>query len=157
MTELSPSDRPTRDDLAPTYQQRGELSDSAPSDSADPPRARSGRWFWVVAAALVLLVVVVGSAPYLMVPWRKDEAVKRCQVAIKEKLRPSPAKFGPATVVWNGSDPGVDYERSIYDISGPVDVQDAFGATVRRKYLCVVFREHSDGTWLISESTVINR
>jgi hypothetical protein len=158
VTELSPIDRPTRDDLAPVSQQMGELPDSAalvPASPVDPPWPRSERWLWITAAVVVVVVVVVGSAPYLTVPWHKDEAVERCQVAIKEKLKPSLAKFGQATVTRDGSDPGLDL-GSYYKVSGPVEVQDGSGAMVRGEYLCNMSRE-PNGSWVIPTPTVAYR
>ncbi|WP_346534359.1 hypothetical protein [Micromonospora sp. DPT] len=155
MTELSPIDRPTRDDLAPVLQQMGELPDSAalvPASPVGPPWLRSGRWLWITAAVVVVVVALVGSAPYLMVPLHKDEAVERCQGAIKEKLRPSLAKFGKATVTRDGSDPGLDL-GSYYKVSGPVEVQNGSGTMVRGEYLCTMSRE-PNGSWVIPTTTV---
>ncbi|MEV1331111.1 hypothetical protein AB0J20_16215 [Micromonospora costi] len=122
-----------------------------PTPAAGPPQRPARRWPWVVAAAAVVLVVA-GGAAWALMPGDEGEAVDRCQAAVSDKLKsPSTAEYGDVTVTSEDGNFG-----TYYVVTGEVDAQNGFGATVRGEYRCKVNRE-SDGNWLVVESSFTQR
>lgn len=71
-----------------------------------------------------------------------------CQEFVKRQLRsPSTAKF-PFTEQRISR-----LRRNVYRVSGPVDAQNAFGATIRNRYICEV--EKSASQWKLLDIQVL--
>lgn len=136
------------DDQARIPQQTGP----APAEPPTPPATRpSRRWWWIAAAAVALIGVGAGVF-FALRPSDSDEAADRCRSEITSKLKsPSTAKYGDETVTTSSGDFGTYFE-----VSGVVDAQNGFGATVRLDYRCKVTLEN-DGDWLVTESTATQR
>ncbi|MEU6204606.1 hypothetical protein ABZ814_13575 [Micromonospora musae] len=139
-----------RDDQARIPQQAAPPSQPATEPDASPP-ARSRRWWWI-AAAVVVVLAAGGGVAYAVMPGDEDKAVEQCQQAISDQLKaPSTAEYGEPAVTSEDGNFGTYYE-----VTGVVDAENGFGATVRGDYRCKVNRE-SDGTWLVPEATFTQR
>lgn len=141
---MTTPDQPAYPDAGHPQQPPGQPADPAPT-----PAAARRRWPWIAAGAAVVLAGAAGLV-YALMPSDNDEAVQRCQDAISQKLRsPSTAEYTDPTVASGDGRYGTRW----YDVSGKVDAQNAFGATIRAGYQCELTRGR-DGQWTVTSTSV---
>lgn len=112
--------------------------DIEPKVTAPPPKARSNAVTWLAVLGVVVVLGVVGniigggSSTTTANPTR--DAALICHKFVRERLKsPSTAKFPTSDESTVQPISGGDYEVTSY-----VDSQNAFGATLRSNYTCVV-------------------
>lgn len=116
--------------------------------SNEPTTPRRRRWPWIAAAGAVVAIAAGGSA-YALTPSDEDEAVERCQAAIRDKL------FSPSTAVF-ADEVRQNNTPPVFRVFGELDAQNKVGGTLRGEYICVL-RLNDDGSWETVDARTITR
>lgn len=122
--------------------------------SAEPPVAAAGRR-GLSRRQLIALLTTFGGVILLLVVFlptgeESDEitsidAQAACEEFILDRLKsPSSADFGSAT-----SSRATTAAGEVFVVTGAVDADNAFGASIRNRYVCEVV--YSDGRWRLHD------
>lgn len=121
------------------------------SDEPPKPAAVSGKS--ALVGCLLLLVLVAGGCAALVAYGSDSDASREtdakiwCHQYVKDRLKsPGSADFS-GDYVAEGADDGA------YTVSGSVDSQNSFGASVRNTFQCTVRKRSGADTWVLVELT----
>lgn len=88
----------------------------------------------VIAACLVILGAVIFWPKDAYDPNNANEVIAHCEAAVEKQLKaPTTAEFA-STATGSGT----------WEVTGTVDSENSFGATVRSDYACTVTVENAD-------------
>lgn len=132
-------------DEAQNVPQDGPQASEQPA--AAPTKGQGGVWLLVGGAAVLLCLIgaVAKNAIGGSGSAQATDAKQVCERFVKDQLKaPGSAKFSGATATTTGGG---------YTVTGDVDAQNTFGASLRSRYTCVVRYDDPTREWRLVSLT----